>query len=78
MNRDQAFRRSFRSLRATQTMQIIDMLRAGPQYNNQLAKIALKYTSRISDARKAGYVIECYKLVDSGGLTLYTLIREPA
>lgn len=42
-----------------QTTAIVKRLQKGPAYNHQLAKIALKYTSRISDARKAGHDIFC-------------------
>ena len=36
-------------------------LRRGPATNKELSAIALKYTSRISDLRERGFVIECFK-----------------
>jgi len=50
---------------------ILDALADGPKTNKQLAFFSLKYTSRISDLRAAGYVIDCERL--QGGLTLYRL-----
>ena len=50
---------------------ILARLRSGPATNVELAELSLKYTSRISDLRAAGYVIECERM--SGGLRLYTL-----
>jgi hypothetical protein len=50
---------------------VLDALKDGPKTNQQLAFFSLKYTSRISDLRAAGYVVECERL--QGGLTLYRL-----
>jgi hypothetical protein len=50
---------------------ILARLRAGPATNAELAQIALKYTSRISDIRDNGYVIRCTR--GRGGLTVYRL-----
>lgn len=50
---------------------ILLMLRSRPHTNDELAEVARKYTSRISDLRAAGYTIACKQL--KGGLTLYTL-----
>jgi hypothetical protein len=58
-----------------QTLVIVERLRRGPATNAELAASSLKYTSRVSDARAAGYVIDCERL--SGGTTLYRLVREP-
>ena len=57
---------------AGQNSEMLAMLRRGPKTNAafQLAGM-LKYTSRISDLRKAGYKITATRL--SGGLFLYTL-----
>lgn len=55
-----------------QTDKIVEQLKHGARTNVELAEFALKYTSRISDARKRGHVIHCHKL--GGGLTLYQLI----
>ncbi len=54
-----------------QNLEILTLLRAGPKTNTELAAVALKYTSRLSDIRAAGYAITCKRL--DGGLTLYTL-----
>jgi hypothetical protein len=54
-----------------QNRTILYMLRQRPHTNDELADIARKYTSRISDLRAAGYRVRCDKL--KGGLTLYTL-----
>lgn len=42
-----------------QNAAILERLKAGPATNAQLARLSLKYTSRISDLRKHGYDIEC-------------------
>lgn len=55
-----------------QTDRILEALGRGARTNTELAEIALKYTSRISDARKRGYSISCHHL--GGGLTLYQLV----
>ena len=54
-----------------QNKTILEMLKRGPVTNDELAGIARKYTSRLSDLRKHGYVIECERL--GGGLTKYEL-----
>lgn len=54
-----------------QNYQILQMLMSGPKTNQQLAQVSLKYTSRISDLRAAGYSISCER--GSHGVTLYTL-----
>ncbi len=59
-----------------QTLAIIGRLQRGPATNAELAKIALKYTGRISDARKLGYTICCKR--QGGGLTTYWLTVGPA
>jgi hypothetical protein len=50
---------------------ILALLRAGPRTNAELAAVSLKYTSRLSDLRAAGYEITCQRL--EGGVTLYRL-----
>lgn len=57
------------------TQQIISRLLQGPASNRELSAISLKYTGRISDARKLGYRIECERL--AGGLTEYRLVGLP-
>lgn len=61
-----------------QNAAILDRLRSGPATNKELARLSLKYTSRLSDARAAGYQIVCKRL--SGGLTEYRLVdnRQPS
>lgn len=60
---------------AAQTLAIVERLRRGPATNDELSRMARKYTGRISDARKAGYVIDCERI--GGGLTRYRLLRQP-
>lgn len=54
-----------------QNAAILARLRCGPATNVELAGIALKYTSRVSDLRKAGYRVECER--GAGGATWYRL-----
>lgn len=54
-----------------QNAAILAALQAGPRTNVELAAIALKYTSRCDDIRKAGYKITAKRL--SGGTFVYTL-----
>lgn len=49
-----------------QNAAVLARLRAGPATNAELAAIALKYTSRISDLRKAGFTV----IEDDGMYTL--------
>jgi hypothetical protein len=60
---------------AGQTAAIVERLRQGPARNHELAALSLKYTSRISDDRAAGYGIDCERLAD--GVTEYRLTRDP-
>jgi len=57
-----------------QCQAILSRLREGPATNRELANIALKYTSRVSDLRDAGHTIRCTR--KRGGLTVYTLEGE--
>ena len=61
---------------SNQCWEILAALRHGRQSNRALAEIALKYTGRISDLRRAGYVIECVERDHGTGLTWYELQRE--
>jgi hypothetical protein len=54
-----------------QNAAILERLRRGPATNAELCGLSLKYTSRISDLRAAGYDIDCQR--GSGGLNTYTL-----
>lgn len=58
---------------AGQNGEILARLQRGPATNSELAKLSLKYTSRISDLRKAGYTIAMTRV--QGGLTIYELAR---
>jgi hypothetical protein len=42
---------------SSQNARILERLQKGPASNYELAQISLKYTSRLSDLRKAGYVV---------------------
>ena len=58
----------------SQCMRILELLRKGPQTNDTLVEVALKYTARISDLRKNGYEIKC-----TNGLhrvRMYTLLNK--
>lgn len=52
---------------------ILEMLTLRPHTNEELSRVSLKYTSRISDLRANGYSIECTRL--DGGLTMYALAK---
>lgn len=54
-----------------QNAAILERLKSGPETNLTLARISLKYTSRLSDLRKHGHRIRCDRL--GGGVCLYTL-----
>lgn len=54
-----------------QNAAILARLRQGPATNAELAKISLKYTSRISDLRAAGYDVQCR--TGQGGVNTYVL-----
>ncbi len=64
----EARRRLSRQCRA-----ILERLRAGPALNSELVGYAMKYTSRVSDIRKAGFVIDCEIVDQKAGLFRYTL-----
>ena len=53
-----------------QNARVLARLRRGPASNAELAAISLKYTSRISDLRKAGFRILCKR---GDGLNVYVL-----
>jgi hypothetical protein len=52
---------------------ILARLRQGTTSNVELADISLKYTSRLSDLRAAGYDIVCHR--GEKGLNFYELVR---
>lgn len=59
---------------AGQSLRIVQRLQQGRASNFELAQIALKYTSRISDLRKAGYVIRCERYPQ--GVSFYLLVEK--
>jgi hypothetical protein len=54
-----------------QNAAILERLKQGPATNVELAGISLKYTSRISDLRAAGYRVTCRRGND--GVNTYAL-----
>lgn len=54
-----------------QNLRILERLQRGPATNRELAAISLKYTSRVSDLRAAGYDVQADR--KAGGLTVYRL-----
>lgn len=54
---------------------VLAMLQVGPCSNRDLASVALKYTSRISDLRGAGYRIAVVERDTRTGLAMYALRR---
>lgn len=56
-----------------QNHMILLRLRQGPASNVELADLSLKYTSRLSDLRAAGFDIVCHR--GSRGLNVYELRR---
>lgn len=59
-----------------QNQAILERLRRGPATNDELAKLARKYTSRVSDLRAAGYDV---RLIDHDrvtGITRYQLFEQ--
>ncbi len=59
-----------------QSREILDRLERGPATNKELAGIALKYTSRTSDLRLAGYDVRVIERDHKTGLAVYALFRE--
>ena len=59
-----------------QNLAILERLRQGPATNGELAGISLKYTSRISDLRKAGHTITAVRSKEDQGTFTYTLETE--
>jgi hypothetical protein len=56
-----------------QNKAILALLRSRAQTNVELAVVSLKYTSRVSDLRAAGYKISCERLCGVAGVWLYRL-----
>ena len=55
---------------------ILARLQEGPATNRELAAISLKYTSRISDLRAAGYEVSITARDHETGLNTYALVRR--
>jgi hypothetical protein len=60
-----------------QNAAILARLRQGPATNAELAAISLKYTSRNSDLRRAGYPVEVISRDRKTGVVVYALISDP-
>jgi hypothetical protein len=59
-----------------QNLAILDALKRGPMRNTDLALIALKYTSRLSDIRKAGYEVRVKCHDRQTGVVVYELVQN--
>lgn len=56
-----------------QNAKILARLQQGPATNRELAAISLKYTSRLSDIRAAGYKVEVVERDHATGLVRYQI-----
>jgi hypothetical protein len=56
-----------------QNAAILDRLRRGPATNAELASISLKYTSRLSDLRSAGFDVRSERV--DGGTWIYRVVE---
>lgn len=56
----------------SQNERLLKLLQHSPRTNVELASIAKKYTSRISDLRRHGHIIQCDFIDRETGLTQYT------
>lgn len=56
-----------------QNQAILDRLRRGPATNDELVRIARKYTGRISDLRAAGFDVRLIEHDHTTGITRYQL-----
>jgi hypothetical protein len=59
-----------------QNAETLERLRAGRATNKELAGIALKYTSRLSDLRAAGYDVRCVRQDRVSGVAVYALFVD--
>jgi hypothetical protein len=62
---------------AAQSTRILARLQQGITDTRELADIALKYSSRVSELRKVGYVIKVIETDYETGLRLYRLFSVP-
>jgi hypothetical protein len=51
---------------------LLERLQRGPATTDELSRISRKYTSRISDCRAAGWIIQCERV--EGGNNIYRLV----
>ncbi len=58
-------------------IKIIERLRSGDATNSQLSAIALRYSARIEELRKAGYSISIVSRDHETGCNVYRLEGEP-
>lgn len=56
---------------------VLARLREGPATNMELIPISTRFSARIFELRKIGYVIDTDCIDRAAGLTNYTLKREP-
>lgn len=63
-----------------QNAEVLKRLEHGPAFNDELAQISMKYTSRISDVRRflqpSGRTIKCER--GEGGRNLYRIVQQEA
>ena len=71
--RDTHVEREERPRLTGQNAAILERLQRGPATNRELAAISLKYTSRISDVRAAGYDVVVVDRDRATGNTMYEL-----
>lgn len=62
---------------SNQHMKILERLRCGEATNAQLSVVALRYSARIEELRRAGYVIAIVRRDYDTGCNVYRLEREP-
>ena len=58
----------------SQCDRMLARLQKGPATNVELSGISLKYTSRVTDLRQLGHIIECEKRMS--GVTVYRLMPK--
>ena len=61
---------------SAQSAAILSLLRERPRSNAELSRVALKYTSRISDIRAAGYRVEAFNQNHVTGEAWYRLVED--
>jgi len=59
-----------------QSQAVLDFLRGGGAWNHELAHIAIRYSARIHDLRRAGYVIRIVERNHENGAVRYRLEGE--